>query len=179
MGVCVISESKKTKVVEYKDELLWLCAFLTILISSVFIFCHTSVNLEKKYQSAVELINNQKWFQAEQLLSFVSIYQYKDAEVLENYALANIKLDLLDKKNLRRHNYSQVADCINKIPDDYQGIYKDEIITFKKDILQKGNANKMIADNTNTDADQQKSAPTVGEGLYYGRLYTYPSFYGF
>ncbi|MEG6617604.1 hypothetical protein V6C27_14495 [Peptococcaceae bacterium 1198_IL3148] len=172
--------SKKFKFVEDKNELLWLCTFLTILVSSVIIVCHTSVNLEKKYQSALELINEQKWFQAEQILSLVSIYRYKDANILECYCIANIKLDLLDKDDLLRHNYAQVLDCINEIPDKYQGIYKDEIIIFKNNVLQKSNANKLIAKNPNTSTELQKSIPTVGDCLYYGRMYTtYPTFYGF
>ncbi|MEG6615032.1 hypothetical protein V6C27_01145 [Peptococcaceae bacterium 1198_IL3148] len=142
---------------------------MAIVVCIVVIFYSTSVMLEKRYQSAVELINDQKWYQAEHALKIV--HNYKDSEVLKRYVWANIKLDLIDHVDLKKQHYAPVLEYLNEIPGDYQGLFKTEISEFRNYILQKSGS-------SNKSTEPLKSLRTGDRYLYFEEEYITPMFFG-
>jgi ribosomal protein S18 len=154
-----------------------LSVFLAISVCIFAIVYSTSVMLEKRYQSVVELVDDKKWYQAEQALKLVS--NYKDSEVLKRYVWANLKLELNDKTDLHKQQYTQVLDCLNEIPVDYQGIFKDEISELRSNILEKNNNHyKLMYDYANIPTEQLKSVKIGERYLYFEEEYIEPMFFG-
>lgn len=133
--MCKILKSLQQKITS-KQELV--SSFVTLLALIVFIaavYYSTAIMLEERYQNAVNMINQKKWYQAEQVLKTVS--NYKDAAVLKRYVLANIEVEFKSEQELGESHYISVLNYLNQIPDNYQGKFKSSICKFKNMIIQK------------------------------------------
>lgn len=112
-------------------------SMLTPLLAFIFfvgaIYLSTSTMLEKRYQRAIELIQQGKWYQAEHALKMVS--NYHDVPVLEKYARAMVKLDLAGEP-IKEQDYQEILEILHQIPDQYQGNFKEEIAQFKRSLLE-------------------------------------------
>jgi len=97
------------------------------------IYLSTSTMLEKRYQRAIELIQQGKWYQAEHALKMVS--NYNDVPVLEKYAQAMVRLDLAWEP-IKEEDYQEVLEILHQIPDEYQGSFQEEIAQFKRSLLE-------------------------------------------
>lgn len=113
-------------------------AKLTPLLAFVFfllaVYYSTTTMLEKRYQQAIALIEQGKWYQAEQALKVVSNYQ--DVPVLQRYVQAMVKLDLAGEQ-INEQCYMEIIEILNQIPEEYQGDFKQEIAEFKQRLIQR------------------------------------------
>jgi hypothetical protein len=148
-----------------KSNIFVLGTFIGVIIFMVVIYSGSGVMLEKRYQNAVSLINDGKWYQAEQALKLVS--NYKDVEILKRYVWAHIKLDIYSKDELSRNHYAPVLQNLNVIPENYQGNFKNEIKEFRKNIIQKSNLHsKFIYDYPDEPVERLDSVNINGRYLY-------------
>jgi len=124
---------------------------LTPLLAFIFfvgaVYFSTSTMLEQRYRQAIELIQQGKWYQAEQALKVVS--NYNDVPILEKYVLAMVKLDLAGEQ-IQEHHYQEVLEILNQIPVGYQGDFKKEINQFRESMLVQsgiGDLSKLQSDS--------------------------------
>lgn len=88
---------------------------------------------EEDYQAAIEEIKAGNWEDATYLLVNLQDKNYKDAKVLYAYAEASNCLEA----GALTGGWDMAAIYCNDIPDNYNGILKEQILAFKKDCLSK------------------------------------------
>ncbi len=84
---------------------------------------------EEQYQEGINLIKQSKWHDAGVKLVYLQEICYKDSDALYQYASA--------RENFNKSDYGMAEYYINDVPDDYTGLFKEDIFTFKQECKQK------------------------------------------
>jgi hypothetical protein len=115
----------------------------------------TASQQETDYNKGIQLIKEKKWSEAKQ--AFDKLTDYKDANVLDIYAQANIR----SKTDSDILFYNQAASLLSSIHDDYQGELHEEVLNFKKEAADKA----APSNKTNTTKDPNDLSSLSDEEL--------------
>jgi len=105
---------------------LLLGVFLLLVVATV-IACTSQK--EAEYKKGIELIRQEEWQEASLALSLPALENYSHAQALQRYV--NAKLDM------QKGYIAPAAGTVIKIPDDYNGYFSEQVLAFKKEVLQK------------------------------------------
>jgi hypothetical protein len=120
--------------------------FLSIIIvSSLMLGCGSAVsnqaasttnssNQDLEYNKALGLIKEKRWTEARESLS--KLTDYKDANVLDTYAHANIAFNMAIS-NDEQAAYRRANNNLSSINNNYSGELSEDILRFKKEIADK------------------------------------------
>lgn len=111
---------------------------------------------ESNYQQGVAYLKEHKWEEAAQNLAHPCLDSYKDSEILWNYAESNVKV--------QKGYIHQATFDAKKILDSYQGPFKEEVLAFKKEMLQKDaqlTPEQIAKEKERQTAEETKNAPSV------------------
>jgi hypothetical protein len=84
--------------------------------------------IEKKYQTGIELIKEGKWEDASLKLVLLQGKGYKDSYVLYSYSCA--------EKKILEGDFRMMMHYLNNIPEDYQGDLVELILLRKQEIIE-------------------------------------------
>lgn len=112
-----------------------LVAMLALLFFMLVVYFNTNVMMEKRYQKALVMLEQENWHGAIQALR--SVPNHKDVEILKRYAKARDQLEFQTRQELGDAGYFPVLVHLYQIPENYQGEYKESIDQLKKEVLAK------------------------------------------
>jgi NADH dehydrogenase/NADH:ubiquinone oxidoreductase subunit G len=108
----------------------------------------------EQYQEGINFIKQENWKEATIALVLLKEEGYKDSEALYNYASSQEQLN---------NDYRDIDMAVyyaNNIPDDYAGVLKDDILKFKKEVIQEN------SNTTEEDKKQRKIEYAREQGLF-------------
>lgn len=109
---------------------------------------------EDKYQEGIGLIKQGKWDDAIIQLILLMEQNYKDSKILYYYASAKSELEG------EYRDIDMSAHYISNIPDEYDGVLKQDILKFKQEVIQESN-------NTTEEDKRQRTIEYAREqGLF-------------
>lgn len=117
------------------DRQYTLITLVALLFFLAAVYVSTNVMVEKRYQKAVAMINQQNWEKA--ILTLDHMPNHKDGEILKRYALARDELEFKSTDELAETGYVTVLKHLYEIPDSYQGYLKTDIALLKDQVLKK------------------------------------------
>lgn len=109
---------------------------------------------EQKYLEGINLVKQEKWYDAGVNLVLLKQQNYKDSKILYDYANAKAMLES-KYRDIRMASY-----YVSNVPDDYNGVFADDILSFKKEVIQENN------NTTDEDIRQQELEYAREQGLF-------------
>lgn len=113
-----------------------------------------AISDEEKYLQGIEFIKQENWEKATMALVFLKEEDYKDSKILYNYAQSHEHL------NNDYRDIDMAVYYVNSIPNNYDGVFKDDILKFKQEVIQEGN------DTTEEDKDRRWLEYARSRGLF-------------
>jgi|GEM_PF-2882050 len=131
-----------------------LLVLAVVLLSGCGSMSVLSDSREQDYQYAISLINNYNMEAAEPILS--KIGDYKDAPNILNYVKAKLIIKNTETDKLKDVAYPAALRYLNKIPANYDGMFKEEIGAFHTDIEKRNSEFSFIISSPKGDPNAPK-----------------------
>lgn len=138
---------------------------LMVLLVFIFVGC-SSINVssssdEKTYQEVLRLLQQEKWWEARNLMDNLQNPNYKDAKVLKEYAYLQHEYSWQYAKGIIK-----LSDVnVENIPNDYNGILKDEILLFKRMVIAKKEAEVRTTKQAETLKQVKEEQAKINEAV--------------
>lgn len=132
---------------------------VVVTVFYISFFIHQSVTRQHDYQDAVEFIAKGSYAEAEGILQGLPC-SYNDRDVLCSYTSAKLSKGIIERNSF-----------INQIPDNYQGVYSEEIIEYKTQVSKEYEAARL--ESLKLERQKKAEEEERKKKLYSG---TYPSY---